>query len=194
MKSQISDLLDMIDELQGKLEAEFSKRRAELNVRLEKGKVVFESEIRQRHREMRVGFWEFISRTRPNILVVAPVTYSLIVPLILLDAFVSIYQAVCFPLLGVEKVRRSEHMAFDRHHLGYLNALQKLNCLYCSYANGLISFVREIAGRTEQFWCPIKHARRVAGVHERYAKFLDFGDGESYQTEVENLRKRLSVN
>lgn len=129
MKSQISDLLDMIDELQGKLEAEFSKRRAELNVRLEKGKVVFESEIRQRHREMRVGFWEFISRTRPNILVVAPVTYSLIVPLILLDAFVSIYQAVCFPLLGVEKVRRSEHMAFDRHHLGYLTAEVELSVL-----------------------------------------------------------------
>ncbi|MCK5747524.1 MAG: hypothetical protein KAH44_14995 [Oricola sp.] len=90
MKSQISDLLEMIDELQGKLDPEFSKRRTELHVRLEKGKVVFESEIRQCHRGRRVGFWEFISRTRPNIMVVAPVTHSLIVPLMLLDAFVSI--------------------------------------------------------------------------------------------------------
>jgi hypothetical protein len=181
----------MIEKLQGELEAEITKRQAELHVRLERGKVVFDAEVRQRHRELRVGFWKFMARTRPQVLIVAPFTYSLIVPLVLLDIFVSVYQAVCFPLFGIDKVRRSEHLVFDRHHLGYLNALQKFNCVYCSYANGLIGFAREVAGRTEQYWCPIKHARRVAGVHANYVNFSDFGDGESYHEEVENLRHKL---
>ncbi len=193
MKSRVSDLSEMIAELQGKLEAEFAKRQSELQVRLEKGKVVFAAEVRQRHREMRVGFWQFIARTRPQVLIVAPLTYSLIVPMVLLDVFVSIYHAICFPMLGIEKVNRSEHLVFDRHHLAYLNAVQKFNCAYCSYANGLISFVREIAGRSEQYWCPIKHAHRMAGVHSNYVNFSDFGDGESFQAEAENIRQKLSA-
>jgi len=49
----------------------------------------------------------------------------------------------------------------DRSKLHYLNALESLNCV-CCYANGLTAFVAEIAGRTEQHWCPIKHARVLA--------------------------------
>ena len=65
-------------------------------------------------------------------------------------------------------MRRRDYFVFDRHHLAYLNAIEKLNCAYCSYANGLVAYVREIAGRTEQFWCPIKHARRAIGAHAHY--------------------------
>lgn len=111
----------------------------------------------------------------------APVIYSLIFPLLLLDLFVTIYQAICFPVYGIAKVRRHDYLIFDRYHLGYLNALEKLNCAYCSYANGLIAYVREIAGRTEQYWCPIKHARRVVGAHQYYAQFHDFGDATAFR-------------
>ena len=38
----------------------------------------------------------------------------------------------------------------------------------------------EIAGRTEQYWCPIKHALRMKTVHSRYQKFFDYGDAEQY--------------
>ena len=63
----------------------------------------------------------------------------------------SAYQAVCFPIYGIDKVRRSEHFIYDRAKLGYLNALEKLNFIYCSYGKGLISYTREIASRTEQY-------------------------------------------
>jgi hypothetical protein len=106
----------------------------------------------------------------------------LIVPLVLLDLFVTAYQAACFPVYGIAKVRRADYLVFDRHHLGYLNALEKLNCAYCSYANGLIAYVREIAGRTEKYWCPIKHARRVIGAHPHYAEFRDYGDAAAFRT------------
>ena len=119
----------------------------------------------------------------------APVIYALIFPLILLDLFVSIYQAVCFPVYGIPKVRRGDYLVFDRYHLAYLNALEKLNCAYCAYANGLIAYVREIAGRTEQYWCPIKHARRVIRAHPRYATFEDYGDADGYRKRQEQLQK-----
>jgi hypothetical protein len=126
------------------------------------------------------------------VIVTAPAIYAMIVPLLLLDLFVTVYQAVCFPVYRIPKVRRADYFVFDRHHLAYLNVLEKLNCAYCSYANCLIAYVREIAARTEQYWCPIKHARRVIGSHARYASFDDFGDAESYQARLVELREKLS--
>jgi hypothetical protein len=95
--------------------------------------------------------------------------------LALLDLFLRIYQAVCFAAYGISKVHRSRYLIFDRRYLPYLNALEKLNCAYCSYANGILAFGREIASRSEQYWCPIKHARRVQDSHSRYRDFVDFG-------------------
>ena len=114
---------------------------------------------------------------------------AVIIPLVLLDVFVTIYQTVCFPAYGIPKVRRRDYLIFDRHHLAYLNALEKFNCAYCSYANGLIAYVREIAGRTEQYWCPIKHARRAIGAHSAYATFEDYGDAEGYKKWLEQFQK-----
>ena len=113
----------------------------------------------------------------------------MIVPLVLLDLFVTVYQAVCFPVYGIPKVRRRDYLVFDRHHLAYLNALEKLNCAYCAYANGLIAYVRVIASRTEEYWCPIKHARRLIGAHAYYATFEDYGDAEGYRRRLEELRE-----
>ena len=118
----------------------------------------------------------------------APVIYALIIPVLLLDVFVAVYQTVCFPVYGIPRVRRSDYLAFDREQLAYLNAIEKLNCGYCAYANGVFAYVREVASRTEQYWCPIKHARRVLGVHSRYGSFVDYGDGDAYRRELERLR------
>ena len=91
------------------------------------------------------------------------------------------YQAICFPIYKIPKVRRRDYLVFDRHHLAYLNIIEKINCAYCSYANGAIAFVREVAARTEVYWCPIKHARRVLGPHPHYQGFADFGDAEAFR-------------
>jgi hypothetical protein len=104
----------------------------------------------------------------------------LIIPFVALDIFVSVYQAVCFPIYGIRKVPRSDFIAIDRQHLQYLNGLQKLNCVYCGYCNGVISWVREVAARTEAYWCPIKHARSLAGTHGYYADYADYGDAEAF--------------
>jgi len=174
MDTHIKALTEQIAALEAELDAELAKLRADLRVGLEKGKVVFEEEILRRHRELRTKLSRYILNADPLVVLTAPVIYSLIFPLLLLDLFVTVYHAVCFPVYGIAKVRRADYLVFDRHHLGYLNAVEKLNCAFCSYANGLVAYVREIAGRTEQYWCPIKHARRVVGANPRYAQFLDY--------------------
>ena len=191
MASKISELLEQIGALENDLATEIARRRAELRYSLQAGRVVFEEEIRRRHRELRTGLLHYIRGARLMVVVTAPVIYGLIVPLLVLDTAVTIYQAVCFPVYGIAKVRRRDHLVFDRHYLGYLNALEKLNCAYCSYANGLISYVHEIAARTEQYWCPIKHAKRLAGIHGHYRHFTDYGDAEAYRRELPELRAKL---
>jgi len=47
--------------------------------------------------------------------------------------------------------------------------------------------VREIAGRTEAYWCPVKHARKAISAHEKYRDFVAFGDAEAYRKRVEDL-------
>lgn len=185
-------LLKRIRELQDELEQEFEARREAFRYRFEHGKVVFDAEIRRRHREMRVKLVTFLRRTRPMTVITAPVIYSLILPFALLDLFVTIYQMVCFPAYGIEKVDRADFIRVDRHHLAYLNWLQKLNCVYCSYCNGLIGYLQEVAGRSEAFWCPIKHAARVGAHHAYYAQFVDYGDAEGFADGLEASRVRIT--
>jgi hypothetical protein len=122
---------------------------------------------------------------------VLPLVYSLGLPFVLLDVWVQAYQAICFRLLGIARVRRRDYYRLDRHRLGYLNALQKVNCTYCGYVNGLVAFIREVAARTEQFWCPIKHAHRVRGQHRRSERFAPYGDAAAFARAVPELRREL---
>ena len=188
MNKQISELIESIRELEDELEVELAKRREELRFQIVGRKVRFEQEILEQHRALKTRLSRYIVEARPLVALTAPFIYVLIIPFLLLDLLVSVYQFICFPVYGIPKVRRQNHMIFDRHQLGYLNALEKFNCFYCSYGNGLISYVREIAARTEQYWCPIKHARRLSGAHARYSNFLDYGDAQNYHDQLENIR------
>lgn len=124
-------------------------------------------------------------------LATAPVTYSLVIPLVLADVWITAYQWICFPLCRIPCVPRRRYFAIDRHRLAYLNPIEKLHCTYCSYANGLIAYIREIAARTEQYWCPIRHGRRIRSAHPRYRLFVDYGDAAGYRARSPELRAAL---
>lgn len=51
--------------------------------------------------------------------------------------------------------------------------------------------MREVVGLTEQYWCPIKHARRVMQAHPYYSGFVDYGDAQNYRDQLEQLRQQL---
>ncbi|MBN8739029.1 MAG: hypothetical protein BGP24_10300 [Lysobacterales bacterium 69-70] len=191
MNATIADLVRRLRTLEDELEVQLALARADLQVRVEDGRIAFEQAVQRRHRAMKSRLLRYVFGARALIALTAPLIYALIVPFALLDLFVTIYQAVCFPVYGIAKVRRRDYLVFDRRYLGYLNLLEKLNCAYCSYANGVIAYVREIGARTEQYWCPIKHARRLAAAHPRYANFVDYGDADAWRNETEALRRQL---
>jgi len=184
-------LLGKIKALEEELETEMAQRRAVLQVTAHNGRIAFSRAVHRHHREFKVRLSHYVLGARPLVLVTAPIIYLAIVPFVALDLCVTLYQAVCFPVYGICSVRRADYLVFDRAQLGYLNLLEKLNCCYCSYANGLIAYVREIASRTEQYWCPIKHAQRILTAHGHYQNFLDFGDAEGYRTQLAAVRKQL---
>lgn len=108
-----------------------------------------------------------------------------------MELWVTTYQWICFPIYRIPRVRRRTYCVLDRHRLGYLNGIEKANCVFCGYANGVIAYVREVAARTEQYWCPIKHATSVPAPHDRYHLFLDYGDAEGYREQLPILRRAL---
>jgi len=181
--SKKSDPLIQLPDIE-KLEEEIKSQFYELR----NGKIWFSEEIKREHRRLKTSLFRYLLRSRFFAILTAPFIYACIIPFLLLDLFVSVYQAVCFPVYGIPKARRRDYMAIDRNKLRYLNALEGLNCMYCSYANGLLAYVVEIAGRTEQHWCPIKHARRVQRVHDRYSHFLPYGDASAYRERIDKVR------
>jgi hypothetical protein len=191
MMSELDELRRRITELRETVEVDIEARRERWRYRIDRGRAVFEDEVRRRHAELRVGLMRYLRGARPLVVLTAPVIYGLILPFALFDLCVSLYQAICFPVYGIKKVRRHDHFVIDRQYLAYLNDLEKLNCVYCGYANGLMSYVRKIAGRTEAYWCPIKHARRMADPHQGYDQFVDYGDAEGYKQLCERAKPPL---
>ena len=184
-----------IAELEREIEQEFEEqveaKRREFHYQIEKGKAVFENDTRAIHNKLRQGIIAYLWNTPFLSLLVAPLIYSLIVPLVILDIWIWLYQIVCFRVYKIAMVDRSRYVILDRGHLRYLNWIEQFNCNYCGYANGLIAYVREVAARTEQYFCPIKHARRIQGTHSRYHNFLDFGESKVYRKRLAKLRAEL---
>jgi hypothetical protein len=161
------------------------------NYRLYRGRVWFDREIRLAHRRFRQSVPAFIRQGSILNLLTAPIIYTVLVPLLVLDMWLTLFQWICFPIYGVAIVPRRSYFVLDRHKLAYLNAIEKVHCSFCSYANGLFAYAREIAARTEQYWCPIKHAQPVVTPHSRYQAFVDYGDPEGYRRVLPELRRSL---
>ena len=191
MSDRIRELLAEITRLEDELETALHEQEVRVTFRIEGARVRFEEEVRRAHRRLKVGLFKWLLESNLRNMLSAPFIYSMIVPLALLDLWLFVYQSVSFPLYRMPKVRRETYVSIDRHQLSYLNTIEKLNCAYCGYANGVIAYAREIAARTEQYWCPIKHARRVRGTHRRYADFLSFGDADDYPARLEAYRESL---
>lgn len=189
MENRIQELIEKIKGLEKELTEEIQQREEEFAYKIKGRRVIFSREVRQRHRLLAMTIRRFLRQSSLLAILTAPVIWACLLPAVLLDLFVSIYHAICFPVYGIPKVKRGDYIVIDRHALGYLNAIEKLNCLYCGYVNGLLGYSREIAARTEQYWCPIKHARKVAAIHSRYRRFLEYGDAENYRRRVEKIRR-----
>ncbi len=176
-KEKIESLLLKIKELEDEIDEE-----------LEKGKNKLECDF---HKE-KISILRYIAEAKLLHIITAPVIYSMIIPAVIMDIFVSVYQFICFPVYKIALVKRGDYIIIDRYKLPYLNMIQKINCIYCGYFNGLIAYTMEIASRTEQYWCPIRHSKRAKLTHSRYFKFLNYGDGRDLSKRWDKLREELA--
>jgi hypothetical protein len=193
MNDRINQILARMAALDAELRSAVHEQESRMFFQIDGKRVEFERSVREAHRRLKTNVFRWLVTNRPQNLITGPLIYAMIVPLVLLDACVSCYQWACFPIYRIAKVRRADYLVFDRRHLEYLNFIEKFHCTYCEYGNGLMSYMAEILARTEQYFCPIKHARKILGTHRRYNRFLAYGDAENYEARLEEFRRALSA-
>ena len=74
---------------------------AALRVRLEALEHELQRDLRRAERQLKQSIPSFLRQSRPLNVLSAPVIYSMVFPIALLDAWVTIYQWICFPLFGI---------------------------------------------------------------------------------------------
>ena len=102
-----------------------------------------------------------------------------------------IYHRICFHLYGIKYVKRGEYIRIDRQRLPYLAWWDKINCAYCSYANGLAHYLTVIAAETEKYWCGIKQ-QEGGGFKPpaHHAEFVPYGDKQAFEEKYCKLEKK----
>lgn len=191
MNEKITQILAQMAALENDLRTAVQEQESKMFFQIKGKRVDFESSVKAAHRKLKKNFFRWLVTDRPQNLITGPIIYAMIFPLMMLDICVSFYQWACFPIYGITRVRRADYIVFDRRHLGYLNFIEKFHCTYCEYGNGLMSYMAEILARTEEYFCPIKHAHKILGTHTRYNRFLDYGDAADYEAKLEEYRVAL---
>ena len=191
MNDRIENLMTQMAALEDELRTALHEQESRIFFQIKGKRVEFERSVRKAHRKLKKNFFRWLVTNRPQNLITGPIIYGMAFPMMALDLLVSCYQWVCFPIYGIEWVRRRDYFVFDRHHLGYLNFIEKFHCAYCEYGNGLMAYMAEILARTEEYFCPIKHAHKMLGTHSRYKRFLDYGDAADYEKKLEAFRVGL---
>jgi len=191
MNDKIRELIDEIEEMKAKLAEEIDKQESHISYQIKNGYVTFEQEVLDKQRENMKNLLSWFREVPLLHFLTAPFIYGMIIPAMLLDIILFVYQQVIFRIYKFKLIKRSDYMIFDHHYLGYLNPIEKLNCLYCSYFNGLMLYASAIAGRTELYFCPIKHAKKIVAQHQYYEEFLSYGDEEDYQKKLKALRENV---
>lgn len=192
MNERIQQLLDQITALEDDLREALSEQPSSMYFQIKGKRIEFEQSIKETHRRLKTSFFRWLVTNRPQNLITGPIIYAMIIPLVITDIFITFYQLTCFPIYGIKKVHRSDYIIYDRQQLQYLNFIEKFHCTYCAYGSGMIAYITEIVARTEQYFCPIKHARKILGTHARYARFLAYGEAEDYEAKLEEYRQSLA--
>jgi hypothetical protein len=184
MNESIREILKRIDELNKQLGQRYSELAQKYGFYFSRRKVVFLEKFRNRNRRFKIPTWKYVIPRNVRHVLSLPFIYMMIVPVVILDLFITLYQAAAFPLYRIPKVKRRDFIVYDRQFLDYLNLIEKVHCLYCTYANGLFAYAVEIAGRTERYWCPIKAAHKPKFHHGWYSEFADYGNPEEWKEKI----------
>lgn len=194
MNDRIREILDEIEAMKVKLGEEIAEQEKNLSYEIQNGYVQFEKDVFKKQKENMKNLLAWFREIPLLHLLSSPLIYAMVIPAILFDIILFIYQQVIFRIYKFKPIKRSDYIIYDHQYLGYLNSIEKLNCLYCSYFNGLMQYASAIASRTEYYFCPIKHAKKVTYQHDYYDLYFTYGDGDGYQSKLKELRERSVKN
>ncbi len=117
---------------------------------------------------------------RPKMIIIGIISYLVLIPILFFDVVLETYHRICFKMYKLPYVDRRKYIRLDRGKLKYLGFWDKINCIYCGYANGFIYYAYTIISETEKYWCPIKHEKRKNKIkfeepphHKDFAEFDD---------------------
>jgi len=181
MDKTIKQLIEEIKIRKEKIQKEYERLRDKYWFKIEWKKIIWDKNKLIKLKKYKKSILDSIFWATIREILSIPFIYAMIIPAIILDIFLFIYQQTALRLYKIPLVKRSDYIVFDRAKLSYLNILQKLNCMYCSYFNWLMQYAVEVAWRTEKYWCPIKHARKKYGEHNWEIYFADYWDAEWFR-------------
>jgi hypothetical protein len=193
MSEKIEKIVQSIEEMKQRLREEIEKQESHITYEIDHGIVSFEAEVLKRQKLMMKDLFIYFREIPLLHFLVSPLIYIMVIPAMLFDVSLFVYQQVVCRIFKFEPIKRSDYIVYDRHYLGYLNPVEKLNCMYCSYFNGLMQYAAAMAARTELYFCPIKHAKKTAYEHQYYHEFFIYGEEENYQERLKELRTRLQM-
>jgi len=103
--------------------------------------------------------------------------YFMVIPLVLVDISAQLFQFFYFGALGIGKIPRNDYINFSRWNLAKLSLRQKINCVYCNYANGVSAWYKALANQTELYSCAIKDSPATKGQdHQASKDYHEFTD------------------
>ncbi len=189
MKSKISKILADIQHKKEELSAEYSKLKEKYGFKVDGRRIIFNSDVKKKNKVFKKPIILTLLEARLREILSIPFIYAMIIPTFILDVFLFLYQQTAFRLYRIPLVKRSDYILYDRKSLDYLNVLQKFNCIYCSYVNGVFQYAVEIWGRTEKYWCPIKNARKKMWEHAWEQYFADYWNPEEFKKIFHSIKE-----
>lgn len=96
-------------------------------------------------------------------IVLAISAYICFLALLFLGLLIWQFQNVYFRILDIPLIDRKKYVIMDRYKLLKLTFWQKLNCMYCEYANGIVAYAKAVVNQMELYSCAIKHETHPLG-------------------------------
>lgn len=185
--------MEDIDKKTQELRQEYNKLMEKYSFSFENWKVKFTKTKKEELKREKKSFWNSVRWATLKEIISIPFIYWMVIPVLIFDIFLFIYQQTAMRLYWLPLVKRKDYITYDRKELAYLNWLQKFNCLYCSYVNWFLWYATEVAWRTEKYWCPIKNAKKMKWWHDWQKHFADYGDVEWFREAFHNKEVILEL-
>ena len=117
-KDALGEILEQLCATQRELDREIDRLltegREQFRYTLERGRVVFERGMQNLHRQRRKGLLRYLRDTPITFILSAPLIYGMLVPYVILDLSVTVFQHICFRIYGIPRVRRGDFLVIDR--------------------------------------------------------------------------------